>query len=257
MVSPVFKCELVTKSYGAMKAVDSLSLSAYSGEVIGIAGPNGAGKTTLFDLFSGVQKPDSGEMYLNNKLITNLGADKLCKLGISRVFQTNAIFESLTVSENIAVSAVFGTNKSKTLTFKITNEHEQILEKMIEMFDLGDITNQIAANISIVERKKLMFASALASGTQLLLLDEPVGGLSAEEQKIILNYLEVIKKLNLTIIVVEHVMSFLLNIATKIMVMHHGQKIFEGNPKEFMTNKEVISIYLGEKTARKLANESI
>ena len=161
------------------------------------------------------------------------------------------------MSENIAVSAVFGTNKSKTLTFKITNEHEQILEKMIEMFDLGNITNQIAANISIVERKKLMFASALASGTQLLLLDEPVGGLSAEEQKIILNYVEVIKKLNLTIIVVEHVMSFLLNVATKIMVMHHGQKIFEGNPKEFIINREVISIYLGEKTARKLANESI
>ena len=92
MVSPVFKCELVTKSYGAMKAVDSLSLSAYSGEVIGIAGPNGAGKTTLFDLFSGVQKPDSGEMYLNNKLITNLGADKLCKLGIFKSFSNKCYF---------------------------------------------------------------------------------------------------------------------------------------------------------------------
>ena len=92
----------------------------------------------------------------------------------SRVFQTNAIFESLTVSENIAVSAVFGTNKSKTLTFKITNEHEQILEKMIEMFDLGDITNQIAANISIVERKKLMFSFCFSLRNSTFILDEPV-----------------------------------------------------------------------------------
>ena len=256
MTEPIFKCDGVSKHYGAMTAVNALSLSAFKGDVIGIAGPNGAGKTTLFDLFSGVQKSDSGEMYLNNKLITNMDADVLCKLGISRVFQTNAIFESLTVSENIAMSAIFGKKNSNTISLRFKPEQKVVLEKMIELFDLGSISDQIAANISIVDRKKLMFASALASEPQILLLDEPVGGLSGEEQKIILKYIQKIKSLELTIIVVEHVMSFLLDVATRILVMHHGQKIFEGDPKAFMTDKEVISIYLGEKTARKLVDDA-
>ena len=256
MTEPIFQCESVSKYYGAMAAVNELSLSAFEGEVIGIAGPNGAGKTTLFDLFSGVQKTDAGTMHLNSKVITNLDPDILCKLGIARVFQTNAIFESLTVSENIAISAIFGTKNSSTLSLRFKSNQQKVVNEMINLFDLQGIYDQTAANISIVDRKKLMFASALASGPQLLLLDEPVGGLSGEEQKIILKYIEKIKELKLTIIVVEHVMSFLLDIATKIVVMHHGQKIFEGEPREFMTDKEVISIYLGEKTARKLINES-
>jgi len=177
-MATIFECVNVTKAYGGLLAVKDLSFSVQEGEIFAIVGPNGAGKTTLFDTISGVSRLTSGIIRFKDRAIHRMRPDAICRLGIARTFQTTVSFDSQTVLTNVLVGAVLGRegNGNPTLVFS-TAAIEAALQAL-EFCDLLDKQDWLAGALSVAERKRLMFATALATSPQLLLLDEPVGGLN-------------------------------------------------------------------------------
>lgn len=243
-MSYILKIKNVCKNFGNLKAVHHLSFNVEEGQILGIAGPNGAGKTTLFNLITGIPyNNDSGEIYFNELPIHFFPAHKKCHLGIARTFQREAVFETLTVFENVMIACVYG-NKNAA-----KKDKKEIAYRALEVVELNKKTNihKKANHLSLFDKKKLMLASALAMNPKILFLDEPASGLSDPEIK---EMIEIIRKLNqnnLTIIVIEHILPLLTNLSDKIMVINEGQKLIEGLPKKIFNDSQVIEAYLGRK----------
>ena len=166
-----------------MAAVNDLSFDVQSGEIFGISGPNGAGKTTLFEVISGLDPADEGSILFNGEDITRRLPQKICQSGLARVFQSNACFDSLTVRENIAVGAVYGSATGPVVPLRLRSKTRERIEEILDEVGLSDKGDEIASNLPVLDRKRLMFASALSSEPKLLLLDEPVGGLNPLEPR--------------------------------------------------------------------------
>jgi branched-chain amino acid transport system ATP-binding protein len=246
----------LSKRFGGLAAVSNVTTTVEKGKINAIIGPNGAGKTTFFNLISGVHSPSSGRIVFNGQDVTHLRADQIAQLGMSRTFQTTNLFERATVLDNLIVGhrlrtrsglldVVFGTARLK-------DEERKCREKARDALDfvgLSHIANRVAADISQEERKRVAFALALSTDPQLVLLDEPAGGVNPEET---IGLAELIRKMvrsGLTVCLVEHKMSMIMSLADKIMVLNYGEKIAEGPPAEIRANQAVIEAYLGSEHA--------
>jgi len=235
----------LTKSFGKLVAVNNLSFTVGEGERVAIIGPNGAGKTTTFNLITGHLKPDRGVVEFYGKNITGLKPYKICRAGIGRTFQIVRSFPNFTVFEHVLVGAIsrYGPRAQIDL---LKNQTENIIQK------LGLIAKKdtIVRNLTIVDKKRIELATALALKPKLLLLDELMAGLNPAE---IDEYIELLKRINeedgITLIVVEHVMRAVMKLCNRIIVMHYGKKLAEGAPMEISTNRDVIEAYLGEGVA--------
>lgn len=233
----ILRCEKVTKCFGELVAVKDLSLEVEKGEIFGIAGPNGAGKSTLFNVIAGYYH-GSGDIMFDGERIMGLRPHQICHKGIARTFQIPQLFTTLTTVENVKVGAHFGVRGRH-------NESESINEA-INLVGLRGKENVIAADLNLFDKKLTMLAAAVATRPKLLLLDEPIGGLSPIEVNQFTALVQRInQELGLTIIVIEHLMKVLTEIAQRLMILDGGAKICIGPPQEVTQDKRVIEIYLG------------
>jgi len=234
----ILRCEKVNKRFGELIALKDVDFELERGEVFGIAGPNGAGKTTLFNVITGLLR-GSGEIIFDGVNINGLRTHKICHMGITRTFQIPLVFPSMSLFENVKIGAHFGVQKAK-------NEEENVSE-IINFLGLERRKEVMAGDLDLFDKKLTMLAAALATRPKLLLLDEPVGGLSPVE---IAKIMELVRKINkelgITIMVIEHLMKVLTGICHRLMILHYGEKICIGPPKEVIEDNKVIEVYLGE-----------
>jgi len=245
-------CSGVSKHFGALAAVNNLSFELAEGEVLGIGGPNGAGKTTLFDVISGLNSATGGTVTFAGRDITELPPEAVCHLGIARTFQLNACFDSLSVRDNVRVAAYFGRENRRFSGLSVGAEVEAYASEALATVGLTGKDDRTAGALPVLDRKLLMLAGALATRPRLLLLDEPVGGLSPKETDQIMTVVRTIAASGVTIILIEHVMRFLVQLSTRVMIMHHGERIYEGSPRGLMLDRTVIDVYLGEGASQRL-----
>jgi branched-chain amino acid transport system ATP-binding protein len=250
--APLLACRDVSKHFGALAAVSKLSFEVASGEVLGIGGPNGAGKTTLFEVVSGMTATSAGEVLFDGRPITGLPPERICHAGIARTFQLNAAFDSLTVRENVAVAAHFGQRNRHTPGLRLERATKERVDAALDFVGLAGKGEQVARRLPVLERKLLMIASALATEPKLLLLDEPVGGLNPGEIDLVASIVERLRASGITILLIEHVMRFLVRLSTRVLIMHHGEKIYEGSAAGLVRDVTVIDVYLGAGTSARL-----
>jgi branched-chain amino acid transport system ATP-binding protein len=248
----LLSCSRVSKHFGALAAVNNLSFDVAEGEVLGIGGPNGAGKTTLFDVISGLNPATGGTVTFAGRDITKLPPEAICHVGIARTFQLNACFDSLSLSDNVRVAAYFGRGNRRFAGLSVDPETEAHTREAIAAVGLNAKDDAPAGALPVLDRKLLMLAGALATRPKLLLMDEPVGGLSPRETD---HFMEVVRKIaasGITIILIEHVMRFLVQLSTRVLIMHHGERIYEGSPRGLASDRTVIDVYLGEGASQHL-----
>ncbi len=246
-------CERVTKQFGALAAVKELSFAARRGEILGIGGPNGAGKTTLFDVLSGLNEATSGRVLLDGRDITRAAPEAICHAGIARTFQLNACFDSLTVRENVQVGAVFGRAAQGLPGLRPSVEAEAATQEALALVGLDEKGGLVAGALPVLDRKLLMLAGAMATRPKLLLMDEPVGGLTHAEIDLMMETVRRIKAQGVTIILIEHVMRFLVALSDRVMILHHGERIYEGPAAGLVRDRTVVDVYLGEGASARLA----
>jgi len=231
----------LSKNFGGLKALDSVTLRVQEGSTHGLMGANGAGKTTLFSIIAGNQPPSSGSIIFQNRRIDGMRPDKICRAGISRTFQIVRPFPGLSVRENVETAALFGRAQPPK-----QSELGRIVGDILSECHLADRADQPAATLTLAGRKRLEVARALATEPKLLMLDEVMAGLTPKEvEEMIVTLLELKVRMNLTILIIEHVMSALNRISDEITVLHHGQLIASGDPSEITANKLVTEAYFG------------
>lgn len=239
----LLKLENVTKRFGGLVAVNSVTLEVDEGEKIGIIGPNGSGKTTLYNIISGVYTPEEGKIFFEGKDITSLPPHERTKLGIARTFQIPRPFGSASVKENVAIGAMFGRMKAGV------DEALEMADHYLDMVGLYDLRDKEAKLLTPLEKKLMELARALAMKPKLLLLDELLAGMNPQDILRILSLIEKVKEEEniATIAMVEHLMHAIAKFAERVMVMHQGSKLIEGPTVEVLNDPKVIEVYLGEK----------
>jgi branched-chain amino acid transport system ATP-binding protein len=243
-IGSLLECRDVKRHYGALAAVDGIDLKVAVGETIGIGGPNGAGKTTFFDLISGLTAVNSGQVLFNGKSIRGVPAHKLFHMGMARTFQVTDGFGSMTVLQNMMVSVVYG-NLNDKAGFRLLKSHRAKSMALLDEYGLTHLCNSYVADIPSLDRKKLMVATAVVNDPQILLLDEPVGGLAPSEIDEFIELMFRLRKKGMSIVFIEHVMRFLTTVADRALIMHQGKLIFDGAPKEIVRDETVRRVYLG------------
>ncbi|MGV8073831.1 MAG: ABC transporter ATP-binding protein [Syntrophobacteraceae bacterium] len=233
-----FETKELTKNFGGLTAVDRLSFDVKEGEILGLIGPNGSGKTTVFNLINGYHPIDGGAVYFKGVRLNGLPTWKICKLGIGRTFQIVKPLRRMTVIENVITSAF---NRSRT-----RDEAEAKATEALEFCELTMKRDFPAKGLTIGDRKRLEIARALATGPNLLLLDETMAGLTPQEQAEGVELIKKIRNSGITIIIVEHIMQVIMNVCDRILCINYGQEIAQGTPKEVADNKAVIEAYLGK-----------
>ena len=225
------------KTFGSVIVADDIDLSLKSGEALGIIGPNGAGKTTLFNLIAGGLEPDAGDISLNGRDITAAKPHQRCIAGIGRSYQIPRPFENLTVFENLLVGAVYGGGMSE-------RDAAAPCAEILERLHLMPRANTRAGALTLLERKRLEMARALATNPHLLLLDEIAGGLTEGECLELVETIREVHRGGMTIIWIEHIVHALLAVVGRLVVLNFGRKIAEGDPREVMASAEVRQIYM-------------
>lgn len=228
----------VSKSFGSVKVTNDLSFDLQRGETLGILGPNGAGKTTLFNLISGDLASDSGRILLNGQDITRLPAYQRCAAGIGRSYQVAQPFGGMTVFENLVVAAMFGAGQARR------QAHHSSVE-ILRRTALLPKANRLAGALTLLDRKRLELARALATRPEVLLLDEIAGGLTEKEAGQLVEMIEEIRGEGISIVWIEHVIHALVAVATRLLVIDFGSKLAEGPPREVMQSPDVQRIYMG------------
>ncbi|KWR91917.1 ABC transporter ATP-binding protein [Cupriavidus sp. IDO] len=237
-MSHVLQLDRVSRSFGALKVTDDISLSVEAGETYGILGPNGAGKTTLFNLISGDIRPDQGTVYFDGADIGHLPPHRRCVAGIGRSYQVPRPFGGMTVFENLLVAATFGGQKPERDAYGICVD-------VLARTGLKPRANSLAGSLTLLDRKRLELARALATQPRLLLLDEIAGGLTEPETRQLVDEIRQVKAAGVTIVWIEHVVHALLAVADRLLVINFGKKLAEGAPGAVMDNPEVRRVYLG------------
>ena len=249
----LFEGQNVTKEFGGLTAVSKVDFQVHEGEILGLIGPNGAGKTTLVNCITGVFPIDSGTMKFKGQPIHGLQPHQVTRLGIARTFQIVQPFPNLTVLDNVVMGALFGNSKSSENS--ISRARDVALEKL-EFVGLGDMANREASGLTLVERKRLELAKSLATTPELLLLAEVNAGLNNTETQEAINLIRRIRDQGVTIMIIEHVMHVIMGLSDRVFVLHHGEKIAEGDSKAVTSDEQVIRAYLGEKFAARIAESN-
>jgi branched-chain amino acid transport system ATP-binding protein len=228
----------LSKSFGAVVVADHIDLQLDTGEALGIIGPNGAGKSSLFNLISGTLPPDTGEIWFDERNITRMPARKRCVAGMGRSFQIPHPFEHMTVYENLAVAACYGASLRES-------EVKDLCVDILIRTGLLAKANTAAGGLTLLQRKRLEMARALATRPRLLLLDEIAGGLTEHECQELVATIQEIHAAHMTIIWIEHVVHALLRVVQRLVALNFGKLIAEGQPEVVMASAEVQKIYLG------------
>jgi branched-chain amino acid transport system ATP-binding protein len=228
----------VTKSFGALKVTDDVSFAVAKGQALGIIGPNGAGKSTLFNLITGNFLPDGGTVTFLGRDVTRTPAMARVRMGVGRSFQIPQPFEGLTVFENLLTAGAYGRGLREA-------EVEADCIAILQDTGLLDRANQLAGSLSLLDRKRLELARAMATGPELLLLDEIAGGLTEGECQVLVATIRGLHAKGVTIIWIEHVLHALTSVVERLLVLDFGRVIGIGAPAEIMASKEVREIYLG------------
>jgi len=243
----------LTKSFGGITAVKDVSFKVSEGSIFALIGPNGAGKTTIFNLITGMLEPDSGAISLEGKQLIGLKPYQVAAAGITRTFQNLQLFSGMTVLENVITGAYLkgrtGFIKSMFRLPGKNREDKKIRDEalaLLEEVGLGEAAGQPAAALPFGRQRLLEIARALASGPRLVLLDEPAAGLNSTETKSLAAYLKKLREKGLTMLLIEHDMETVMEVADRILVLNFGHVISEGTPQEVRADPEVIKAYLGE-----------
>ncbi|OFW59211.1 MAG: ABC transporter ATP-binding protein [Actinobacteria bacterium RBG_16_64_13] len=232
--------EGVSKAFKGLKAVNSVSTRLEEGKILGLIGPNGAGKTTLFNLITGVYPPTEGKIFFDGKDITSVAPHARCWMGIARTFQLVRPLPELSVLDNAAIGRVYGRDPIRN-----RSKAEKASYETLEMVGLAARASEKAKSLTLVDRKRLELARALAAKPKLLLLDELLAGLNPSEVLTSMALIQSIRDMGITIIMVEHLVKAVFGIADQIVVLSAGELIAEGTPAEIACNESVIDAYLG------------
>jgi len=227
----------LTMVFGGLVANDRISFTLNEGEILGIIGPNGAGKTTLFACIAGFLRPTRGKVRFAGEDITGMRPDRICRRGLVRTFQIVRALPELSVLQNVMVGAFLRT--------RIVQEARRIAEDVLTFTGLETQAHTFGKNLTIAEKKRLEVARALATQPRLLMLDEVMSGLNAQERQQAVALVRAIRQRGISILLIEHIMDVLLPLSDRVLVLNYGEKIAEGTPDSITRNPAVIAAYLG------------
>ncbi|MFM0580744.1 ABC transporter ATP-binding protein [Streptococcus suis] len=243
----------LTKNFGGLTAVGDVTMELHEGELVGLIGPNGAGKTTLFNLLTGVYEPSEGTISLAGTILNGKAPSKIASLGLGRTFQNIRLFKNMTVLENVLIglgnhgkSEVF----ASFLRLPAFYKNEEVLKNkaidLLKIFDLDGDADTLAKNLPYGQQRRLEIVRALATDPKILFLDEPAAGMNPQETAELTQLIRKIKEeFGITIILIEHDMSLVMEVTERIYVLEYGRLIAHGTPEEIRNNKRVIEAYLG------------
>lgn len=244
----MLRIQNLKKHFGGIKAVDNCSFEIKKNSITALIGPNGSGKSTIFNLISGVLKADSGKVLFDGKNITNMPVDEISNIGISRIFQKSRLFNNMTIKENMLLAfdnedekfwkSFFGLNK-------LTKEKEEKIKEMLKLVKMHEHEAKYARNLSFGQKRLIEIVRAVINPHKLLMLDEPVAGVTPLLRKELSEVLLNLKKQGETIFIIEHDMNFVLNMADEVIVMDEGKVIAQGKPEQIKKNKQVLEAYFG------------
>ena len=238
----MLQCINVSKEFGGLKALKTVNFTVNENEIAGLVGPNGSGKSTLLNVISGIYKPDTGTVNFLNEDISKLPPHQICARGITKTAQTVQSFPDMTALDNVYLGALFGR--------KAEDDQDQLIKakELLEFAGLDKNKFTVPAkNLNVIELRRVQLARALATSPKLLLLDELLTGLTPKESDEAIALIKRINKQGVTLLIVEHVMRVIMGLCDQVSVLHHGEKICEGNPKEVCNDENVIKVYLGKK----------
>jgi len=248
----ILEVKNLSLSFGGIKAVDDVSFNVGHNEVVSLIGPNGAGKTTIFNLLTGFYKPDHGEIFKGDKKLNDKSPQEIVKTGISRTFQNIRLFSDMRVIENVLVGTHIRTKyslfDSTFRTRKYRKEEDSntaYAMTILSTLGLFDKKDQFASNLPYGDQRKVEIARAIATGAELLLLDEPAAGMNTNESIELMDFVKYLKSLGFTILLIEHDMSVVMNISDRVYVLDNGSLISEGIPSVVANDANVIEAYLG------------
>jgi branched-chain amino acid transport system ATP-binding protein len=235
---PILELDGLRKRFGAVVVAQDLALSVPAGEALGILGPNGAGKTSLFGMITGTLAADAGHIRFEGREISRLSPAARCRLGIARSFQVPQPFGGMTVFENLVVAAAFGDGHGERATYQPCHE-------ILQRCGLADKANRLAGSLTLLDRKRLELARALATRPRLLLLDEVAGGLTEHECQDLVALVRAVHASGVTIVWIEHVVHALMAVVGRLVVLHGGNFIANGAPEAVIRSPQVEEIYMG------------
>ena len=238
----------VTKRFGGVAAVDGVTFEVAKGEIVGIIGPNGAGKTTLLNCISGVHRLDGGDIRWQGASITGMAPHRVAKLGIGRTFQIVRPFGSMTVRENAAIGALFGSAEGR----RGIKQAFELAGDVLELVGLSAKADRPVSTLTIPDRKRLEVARAVAARPQMLLLDEVMAGLNNVEIDQALEMVRAVHATGVTVLLIEHVMRVIVGVCRRAVVLDFGQVLAQGEPEVVLRDERVIQAYLGERYAKRL-----